>query len=283
MGAGRPAQAPAIVYRNGALGDFLLTLPLLRELLRRGDPVILLSRPAYRPLLPPELATAITFRDADSAAGTALFAESATLPETWRGGRFLAFLAADPTLAANLARHGITPTWIPPRPTGPEPAAASFLRAAGLPVPADLLRTPQLASWGKPAAAGRNREAAALWLHPGSGSPRKNAAPAWFAEVARRWRLRTAGAPVVVSFGEADAAVRGPVLAALAAAGVAAEVVEGLALAELAAALRRRARRFVGNDSGVSHLAAALGIPVLARFVATEPRVWRPLGRCHCL
>jgi ADP-heptose:LPS heptosyltransferase len=36
---------------------------------------------------------------------------------------------------------------------------------------------------------------------------------------------------------------------------------------------------FVGNDSGVSHLAAALGIPTTVFFISTDPRIWRPLGR----
>jgi len=35
---------------------------------------------------------------------------------------------------------------------------------------------------------------------------------------------------------------------------------------------------FVGNDSGVSHVAAALGVPTIALFVASDPRVWHPIG-----
>ena len=33
-----------------------------------------------------------------------------------------------------------------------------------------------------------------------------------------------------------------------------------------------------GNDSGVTHLAAALGRPTTAVFVATDPAVWAPVG-----
>jgi len=40
----------------------------------------------------------------------------------------------------------------------------------------------------------------------------------------------------------------------------------------------RKARIFVGNDSGVSHLAAAVGTPVQAFFRTTDPRVWTPRG-----
>jgi heptosyltransferase-3 len=48
-------------------------------------------------------------------------------------------------------------------------------------------------------------------------------------------------------------------------------------LYELACWLRR-ARIFVGNDSGISHLAAAVGTPVQALFRTTDPRVWAPRG-----
>jgi len=39
-----------------------------------------------------------------------------------------------------------------------------------------------------------------------------------------------------------------------------------------------RARVFLGNDSGIAHLAAACGVPVVAVFGPTDPRVWAPRG-----
>ncbi len=50
-------------------------------------------------------------------------------------------------------------------------------------------------------------------------------------------------------------------------------------LMEVAAALAR-CRLFVGNDSGISHLAAAVGTPTLALFGPTEPANYAPRGRC---
>lgn len=47
-----------------------------------------------------------------------------------------------------------------------------------------------------------------------------------------------------------------------------------------------RARLYIGNDSGITHLAAAVGTPVLAVFGPTDPAVWAPRGphvRVACL
>ena len=59
------------------------------------------------------------------------------------------------------------------------------------------------------------------------------------------------------------------------------EFLEGAArignLYELACVLRG-ARIFIGNDSGISHLAAAVRTPCLTLFKATDPAVWSPRG-----
>lgn len=48
-------------------------------------------------------------------------------------------------------------------------------------------------------------------------------------------------------------------------------------LSELAAWLASAAV-YIGNDSGISHLAAAVGTPTLALFGPTRPEVWAPRG-----
>jgi ADP-heptose:LPS heptosyltransferase len=59
------------------------------------------------------------------------------------------------------------------------------------------------------------------------------------------------------------------------------EFLEGAAriedLYELACVLRG-ARIFVGNDSGISHLAAAVRTPCMTLFRSTDPMVWSPRG-----
>ena len=41
----------------------------------------------------------------------------------------------------------------------------------------------------------------------------------------------------------------------------------------------RGARLYIGNDSGITHLAAATGVPTLALFGPTDPAVWGPRGK----
>ena len=38
------------------------------------------------------------------------------------------------------------------------------------------------------------------------------------------------------------------------------------------------ASQYIGNDSGISHLAAAIGIPSLILFGPTDPNIWAPRG-----
>jgi ADP-heptose:LPS heptosyltransferase len=53
---------------------------------------------------------------------------------------------------------------------------------------------------------------------------------------------------------------------------------EGLNLSAVAEKLRQ-CRAFIGNDSGITHLAAYLGCPTIALFGPTDPRIWGPIGR----
>jgi ADP-heptose:LPS heptosyltransferase len=110
-----------------------------------------------------------------------------------------------------------------------------------------------------------------LAIHPGSGSPAKNWPAERFAAFAA---TLSEGRPWLLVEGPADAAIA-PRLRDRPNVVVAASLpprVLGAALAE--------AGVYVGNDSGVSHLAAAWGAPTVALFGPTDPDIWSPLGPC---
>ncbi|HEX7389095.1 MAG TPA: glycosyltransferase family 9 protein [Acidiphilium sp.] len=95
-----------------------------------------------------------------------------------------------------------------------------------------------------------------------------------FIELARRLdvsRIAVFGGP-----GEAERARAAPVLAALP---DAVDLVGVLTVAEAAACLARCAL-FVGNDSGLMHLAAAAGTPTLGLFGRSRASEYAPAGVC---
>ena len=75
--------------------------------------------------------------------------------------------------------------------------------------------------------------------------------------------------------GEAERAMAGPVLQALPGA---IDLAGRLSLPEAAACLAR-CRLFIGNDSGLMHLAAAAGTPTLGLFGPTPASEYAPSGR----
>ncbi len=111
-------------------------------------------------------------------------------------------------------------------------------------------------------------------VHPGSGGREK----CWPAEryAALIEALADKGLEPVVTFGPADEEIRSRVAPRIEGSGV--RIVDDLNLASLSVLLARCAV-LIGNDSGVTHLAAALGIPVVALFGPTDPAVWGPRGK----
>jgi ADP-heptose:LPS heptosyltransferase len=51
----------------------------------------------------------------------------------------------------------------------------------------------------------------------------------------------------------------------------------------LLAAIIRQCDMYVGNDSGITHIAASLGVATLALFGPTDPKVWGPRGDSVCI
>lgn len=109
-----------------------------------------------------------------------------------------------------------------------------------------------------------------LAIHPGSGSSAKNAPPERLAALLAR---EPPGRPFALVEGPADEAAAARVRAFA----PAAVSLRALPLRVLGAVLSR-CGLFVGNDSGVSHLAAAYGARCHLFFGPTDPAVWSPPG-----
>ncbi|MGH2519054.1 MAG: glycosyltransferase family 9 protein, partial [Chloroflexota bacterium] len=234
-----PAGQEIFVYRPGAIGDTLLTLPALAALRRRfrGCRVTFAGNLACLPLLPVDEALA-----SDDPRLLGLFEER---PRSWRRFDYHVIFASGPRgllpgvrrsarEAESRGQH--VADWLVDAidPTFPE-------------------REPRL-----PSTAPAERWSDGLVLHVGAGSPAKCWPAECFADVATALEM-----PLAVVRGPADEPAVGRFLECLPDHLRGAEVWSGLTLAELAARLRGVAL-FVGNDSGITHLAAALGVPSLA-------------------
>lgn len=115
-----------------------------------------------------------------------------------------------------------------------------------------------------------------LALHPGSGHRRKRWPVERWVEVARR--AHDGGASLLVLSGPADGDEANEIARVLDVDRV--HVISGLPLRQVAALLAR-ATLFVGNDSGLMHVATAVGTPVVAVFGPSSPWTWGPVGAAN--
>lgn len=110
-------------------------------------------------------------------------------------------------------------------------------------------------------------------IHPGTGSysPVRRWAPEGFAAVGRSLAADGLVPLVIAGPGEDELARR--VVDEI---GIPAELLQGVPTPRHLAAVLGRCRLFVGNDSGVMHLAVAAGAPVVAVFGPSNHRAWGP-------
>jgi len=118
----------------------------------------------------------------------------------------------------------------------------------------------------------------AIVIHPGSGSKKK----AWPLE--RVLELihhlqRHSHSRILVVLGPAEGAEVEKAFEGMKwEMGAAAPLlVKGLSLLQLASVMEG-CRLFIGNDSGITHMAAALGLPTVAIFGPSDHKIWSPKG-----
>ncbi len=110
-------------------------------------------------------------------------------------------------------------------------------------------------------------------MHPGSGSRQKCWPTDRYVELIL-WLKKEMDAQILLISGQADTGI----VEALRD-----KVRDNFILADqlplpILAAIIKRSNLFVGNDSGITHLAAAVGTPTITIFGPTDPRMWGPRG-----
>jgi heptosyltransferase-2 len=272
-----------LVIRGGAIGDFILTLPAIR-LLRDNFPDAHLEIVGYKHIV--ALAEGRGYADATRSIEygpmAAFFSPKAELSpelsEYFASFQQIISFLYDPDgfFEGNLRRAGaknILPAFV--KVDDSDHAARQLAR----PLEKLALFLEDAAARVYPSEADRAGAAALLGageyvaLHPGSGSPKKNWPVEKWAELGQRFAGR--GTKIVLVGGEADHERIERLIVAWA--GMDVTVVRDLPLPLLAALLERCAL-FVGHDSGISHLAAAVGTRCRLLFGPTDPDVWAPSG-----
>lgn len=277
----------ALLARSGALGDFVLSLRVIQALRAAGaEHVAVLGRPA--------IANAALGRGVDAVIDSEgegchlLHGDAAAIPEKVRrqlSGYDLAILmtarGAESALCRNLAELAggriiclasqpridcvdhITDQWL------------GDLRAEGI---AGEVGYPEIRVSREERERAREihclpPDQTLIIIHPGSGGRAK----CWPADQYRDLAIAIKAPDRTISFliGPVEEETMSPAeISTIAAAG---QVLRGLPL-HVIRDLLASADLFLGNDSGVAHLAAAVGTPTVAVFGPTDPRIWRPLG-----
>ena len=281
-----------LVIRGGAIGDFILTLPAIAAL-RRQFPQAHLEVLGYPHIAQLALAGGLADRvqpiEARGLAG--FFARGGALEPDLvdyfsEFDLVISYLYdPDEIFKTNVIRCLVKQFIVGPhRPDEADQIHATKVYLKPLerlaifdadPVPRLVLNWQNSSGWADlPVSLDARQRVPTMVFHPGSGSENKNWPEAKWAGLIQqiimttRWNLLLVG-------GEAEggrlrrlAAVLPPARCSIA---------QSLPLAELAQRIQSAAV-FVGHDSGITHLAAAVGLPCVVLWADTLEEVWRPQG-----
>jgi heptosyltransferase-2 len=280
-----------LVIRGGAIGDFILTLPAIAAL-RRQFPNAHLEVLGYPHIV--QLAVAgklvdrVQYIEARPLAG--FFARNGTLEpdlvDYFSEFDLIVSYLFDPDdiFKTNVARCSTAQFVVGPhRPRETENLHATevFLKPLERLAIFEADRIPRLSILDDPADAGMGKAVEGarsvrprIAFHPGSGSEKKNWPAVKWAELLQQLVARSAFDLLLVG-GDAEATKIEALTQVLP--GDRCRVAQSLPLRELAARLGECVG-YVGHDSGITHLAAAMGLPALVLWADTAEHVWRPLG-----
>jgi heptosyltransferase-2 len=283
------ASKPRIlVIRGGAIGDFILTLPAIAAL-RRRFPQAHLEVLGYPHIAQLAVAGGLADRvqpiEARGLAG--FFARDSKLEPDLMDyfsefDLVVSYLYDPDEIFKSNVRRCLFGQFIagPHRPNEAEPFHATqvYLKPLERLAIFDADPVPRLTLNPQPLGAVKRSENGStlnrLALHPGSGSEKKNWPETKWTEFIA-WLTGSTRLDLLLVGGEAE----GKRLQRLAAA-VPPErchVAQNLPLPDLARRLQS-CKAFVGHDSGISHLAVALGLPSLILWGHALEEIWRPQG-----
>lgn len=280
---------PTIVLFPGSLGDGLCFVPALRKIAARDREIILVCRGLAREFFDSFtcLPSRVSLRTVsfDETRFAALFSRSAVTRDDALAGffssaaRILSWCgSAVPQFGQRLDRYlpGRVRIW--PFFTGQtnDHASTYYVRCLGETLTAVERRAARVEpkdDWHDWSAAYRRQHGweskRILVVHPGSGGRKKRWASEGFFQVAAWWAAgKDCEVLILLGPAESDEAAAWREVGS---------VENSLALGPLGSLLQRAAA-YVGNDSGVSHLAGALGARGAVVFGPTRPEQWRPLG-----
>lgn len=247
-----------VVVHAGGIGDLLLTLAAMQPLSNSHDFTWVGNPDRLALATMAGLADAVV--DGDRTGLATLFSTPDPVARAFyaRFDEALVWMRDDGQVASALRECGVPVVHcfpgLPPE-NWTRHASAYYAECLDLPAPESLrLKAPPHSTQD-------------VVIHPGSGGTKKNWPLENFVELTNR--LQSRGRDVSWLLGPAE---------------------EGLAVPHNVATLRPEsvseaaqllagARLYVGNDSGMSHLAAAVGCSGIALFGPTNPAVWRPLGK----
>ena len=273
-----------LVIRPGAIGDTLLTFPVIQALKTHwhashvtlvGNAAVLLLAQAY--------GIADEISNFESAQWSALFSDN-PIHAPWLRTQLRDIDAAicwlrdpDGIVERNLRANGINHVIIAPGrpPAGEHIHEVAYLaRTVGLAIDISSYALSKQES-----TASHSTSEPFIAIHPGSGGAQKCWPVRHFATVIRELWQRSI--PVLLLAGPADhkrlqellyllpEPANTPLLHTLIDA----------PLLPLAQKLHG-CKGYLGNDSGITHLAAMLRVPTVAIFGPSDPAIWHPIGSC---